>query len=95
MTKKSNSLKKDQPDFSFLADNWPSPIVARKEVGRFTGGVVHPKTLSNLDSQGMGPNSRFRMGHNVFYTVAEFIRWLEKRSEIVIFLPIIFRLYFF
>lgn len=89
MTKKSNSPQKDQPDFSILAENWPSPFVARKEVGKLTGGVVNPKTLSNLDSQGMGPNGRFRMGHNVFYLVVELIRWMEKRSEVVIFLPII------
>jgi hypothetical protein len=27
-------------DFRKLAENWPSALVARSEIGRFTGGVV-------------------------------------------------------
>lgn len=31
------------------------PIIARGEVGKITGGLLHPRTCANLDSQGLGP----------------------------------------
>lgn len=83
MTKKIKSQNNDRPDFSSLADNWPSKLVAREEVKRFTGGVIHPKSLENLDSRGEGPRNRIRTGKKISYYVEEFITWLENRSEIV------------
>jgi hypothetical protein len=69
--------------FSTMAENWPSPWVARHEVDRFTGGIVNPKYLANLDSQGKGPEGRIRVGRKVAYPVDSFISWLEGRAEIV------------
>jgi hypothetical protein len=69
--------------FTTMADNWPSPYVARHEVHRFTGGIVNPKYLANLDSQGKGPEGRIRVGRKVAYSVDSLISWLEARSEIV------------
>ena len=48
-----------------LAQNWPSSIVCREEVGRFSGGVLNPKTLANLDACGRGPTGRFRIGRRI------------------------------
>lgn len=44
-------------DFSFkeLSTKWPSPIVARAQVERFSGGLLNARTLANLDSIGEGP----------------------------------------
>lgn len=42
-------------DLSRLTKSWPSPIIPRTEVGRFTGGTITPAFLANLDSQGLGP----------------------------------------
>ena len=69
--------------FSTMAANWPSPWVARHEVDRFTGGIVNPKYLANLDSQGKGPEGRIRVGRKVAYPVDSFISWLEDRAEVV------------
>lgn len=63
----------------FLADNWPSQIVARKEVGRFSGGLLSPKYLANLDSIGKGPSTRLRIGRMIVYPVDSLIQWLENR----------------
>ena len=71
------------PSFQLMADKWPSPFVARQEVERFTGGIVNPKYIANLDSQGLGPEGRIRVGRKIAYPVASFIAWLEERSEIV------------
>ena len=67
-------------NLSFLADRWPSQIVARTEIGRFTGGLISEKYLANLDSAGLGVAGRFRVGRKVVYPVAEVIRWLESRA---------------
>ena len=71
------------PSFQLMAEKWPSPFIARQEVERFTGGIVNPKYLANLDSQGKGPKGRIRVGRKIAYPVSSFIVWLEERSEIV------------
>jgi len=68
------------PSFQSIADNWPSPFVARQEVSRFTGGILTPSYLANLDSQGKGPKGRIRVGRKIAYPVREFVAWLESRS---------------
>lgn len=64
-----------------MADKWDSPIVARGEIRRFTGGVISPKSLANLDSQGVGPEGAFRIGCKVVYPVASVVTWLETRAR--------------
>lgn len=71
-----------KPDLSTLATRWPSSHVAREKVGEFTGGIITPKTLANLDSIGAGPEGRITVGRKVAYSVAEFITWLESRTKI-------------
>jgi hypothetical protein len=72
-----------KPDLSYLKTKWPSGIVARTEAGNFSGGTIKEKYLANLDSQGAGPEGRFKIGRKVAYSVDSFIRWLEARSEVV------------
>jgi hypothetical protein len=66
-----------------MADKWPSSVIARTEVERFTGGIVSEKYLANLDSEGRGPEGRVRIGRKIVYPVHEFVKWLETRSAIV------------
>ena len=67
-------------DWQTLAENWPSAIVARSEVGRFSGGVVSPAYMANFDSQARGPRNRLRVGRKIAYPVQDLVRWLEARS---------------
>jgi hypothetical protein len=73
---------KKEIDLSYLADAWPAEIVVRTEVDKFSGGFVSPKYLANLDSQGLGPNPKVRIGRKVGYRKRDLIAWLEKRAEI-------------
>lgn len=68
-------------DLSFLAEHWESGLVARKDVGKFSGGALNPRTMANMDSRGEGPKGAFRLGRKVVYRVEELIRWMEKRAE--------------
>lgn len=72
---------KKEIDLSSLAAQWSSSYVAREKIGEFTGGIITPKTLANLDSMGAGPEGRITVGRKVAYFVPEFITWLESRTK--------------
>ena len=61
--------------------NWPSPFVARDQLHKLTGGLIHPRTIRNLDSLGKGINGKFSVGRKVAYPVEEVIKYLEDRME--------------
>lgn len=69
--------------FQEMASKWPSSIIGRTEVKKFTGGIISEKYLANLDCLGKGPADRFRTGRKIFYPVASFIEWLESRSAAI------------
>jgi len=70
--------------FEQMAEAWPSEIVARGQVGKFSGGLVNPRALANLDSQGRGPARRIKLGERrVAYPVHDFVCWLRKRCSII------------
>lgn len=68
-------------DLSHLANSWKSSVVARSQVGVFSGGLIAPGTLANADSAGNGPEGRFRIGRNTGYPVESLVRWLENRAS--------------
>lgn len=69
--------------FKKLKEKWGSTIVARSEISKFTGGLIKPGYIANLDSLGQGPSNRFRIGRKIAYTVDDLIIWLESRVETV------------
>ena len=40
--------------YAQMVARWPSSIVARTEIKKFTGGAISPKTLANKDSNARG-----------------------------------------
>ena len=67
-------------DFELMENEWPSKLVARSEIARFTGGAFKSGTLANLDSKGEGPSGRFRLGKKIVYPKTELVQWLKGRS---------------
>ena len=65
-----------------LAEAWGSPWVARKEIGRFSGGLLRPRTMANLDALKKGP-PKFMVGGAVGYQVADLMAWISERFRIV------------
>lgn len=65
--------------FAAMAARWPSSHVARNRIGEFSGGLLKPKTMANLDSLGKGPRGRVRVGRTVGYEVTKLIEWMESR----------------
>jgi hypothetical protein len=70
-------------NFSFkeLASKWPSSIVARTEIKKFTGGIITERYCANLDSKGIGIKGRIRIGRKIAYPVNAVIEFLESRAE--------------
>ena len=60
-----------------LAEQLP-PVIARKKVGRFLGGLVAPQTLSNADYKGEGPEVAYMVGRSVAYFTIPLLEWIVK-----------------
>ena len=69
--------------FREMADKWPSTVVARSQVKSFSGGVLDPRYLANLDSTGEGPSIRLRIGRQIVYPVNELVSWMIARAEVL------------
>lgn len=67
--------------FELMAKMHGSPLLARADVARFTGGAISPKYLANQDCLGTGPKGRFMMGRRVVYRVPEFLDWLRTHAR--------------
>ena len=50
----------------------------RTAVEKLLPGIITSKTLANLGSAGLGPNS-YRHGKKVFYEKDAFLDWLSQR----------------
>ncbi len=69
-----------------MIEKWPSSIVARTEVSRFSGGAINGRTVANLESKhkngeysGSLPE-KLRIGGKVVYRAESLARWLVNRS---------------
>lgn len=62
-----------------LIESWTAPIVARAEVGRFSGGLLHPRTMANLDALGEGCG-KIVVGRRVAYDRDALAAWIEQRA---------------
>ena len=67
--------------FQEMSVKWPSALVARSEVKRFTGGALSGGHLANEDSRGRGPGERVLVGKRVCYPVKALVQWLEQRAK--------------
>lgn len=67
-------------DLKIVTDKWPSAIVTRNEVGKFTGDLLNPRTLANCDSAGIGPR-RIKFGKKVAYFTEDLVSWMEGRLQ--------------
>lgn len=64
-----------------LAQRWPSTLVARDKIAEFSGGVLTPGTMKNLDSLGMGP-PRIYVRRKVVYPIRGLIAWMLDRARL-------------
>ncbi len=53
--------------------------IAREDIPKFFGSAINLKYLSNLDSKGMGCQSRMKLGRKNIYKSTDFLNWIETR----------------
>lgn len=64
-----------------LANAWGAPLVFRTEVKKFSGGLLHPRTMANLDSLGQGPG-KILIGKRAAYRTDRLVAWMKKRYAV-------------
>ena len=72
-----HSLDSSEAFYAQLESALP-PVFTREEASRLTGGLFKPRTLTNIDYRGSGPEVRVRIGKKVGYERDSFIQWLRQ-----------------
>jgi len=65
-----------------LSEKFPFGI-PRKEIGRATGNLLHPRTCANLDCIGQGISGRYKCGRNTIYPVKNAISYIQAKIVVV------------
>lgn len=73
MTKQSN--------MSFIQKNKYEDqlFMTRESIEMFTGGAIKARSIANLDSLGLGPPNKMRLGRKVVYQRDAVMEWLQDR----------------
>ena len=57
------------------------PVIARKKLDQYLGGIISKAYMANLDSLGEGP-PRIKFGKNVGYLRDPLVDWLQSRIRL-------------
>ena len=68
-------------DLDKLAEDWPSPFVARSEMENFTKGLYKPRSMNTFDARGDGIKQRIVLGNKIVYLKNDVINWLRGRKK--------------
>lgn len=66
--------------FKVIEEHLP-PVFTRRTASLSIGGLISPKTMSNLDSLGKGPLVKVRVGGKVGYERDSFMIWLKQKLK--------------
>ena len=68
-------------DLDELARDWPSVLVARSEMEKFTRGLYKGRSMNTLDGAKQGIRRRIRINTKIAYLKADVIEWLKNRRK--------------
>ncbi len=72
-----------KPNFSQIIKNCPSGYILRKDLNVKTDGLLHGRTMANLDSMGdLGIQGRISIGRKVAYPVEAVVEYLQSKITI-------------
>ncbi len=75
--------KSKVPTFSEIINNNPSGYILRTNLTEKTGGLLHGRTMANLDSLGQGISGRIMIGNRkVAYPVKAVVEYLQKMVSV-------------
>ena len=65
-----------------LTDKWPSTVVSRAELHKFSGGILNGRTMANRECREDSDSiPRFRAGKKVFYQVQDVVEFLKRETS--------------
>ena len=68
-------------DFNSIFKNWKSVFITRNQLFEISGGLLHPKTMRNLDSIGKGISGKFSVGRKVAYPIENVAAFLASKYK--------------
>ena len=72
--------RSDTKELDKLIERWPSAMVARAELHKFTGGILNGRTEANKESRRDADALRpFRVGRKIFYDVSNVTETIKQR----------------
>ncbi len=71
-----------KPDFTQIIKNNPSGYILRTKLSEKTGGLLHGRTMANLDSLGIGVPGRISIGRKVAYPVHSVVEYLQSKVTV-------------
>jgi len=75
-------MKQNLPNFEHIIRNNPSGYIIRKNLSEKTGGLLHGRTMANLDSAGEGIPGRISIGRKVAYPVQAVVDYLKSKVKV-------------
>lgn len=76
------SMTPEQQEFADLIASGLPPVVARKSVEQFLGGMVTMKTLANADAKGDGPQVAYAVGRSIVYRREALVDWVMRTFDV-------------
>ncbi len=71
-----------KPDFIQIIKNNPSGYILRTNLSEKTGGLLHGRTMANLDSLGAGIPGKISIGRKVAYPVLSVVEYLLSKVTV-------------
>ncbi len=62
-----------------IIENNPYGFILRPDLREKTGGLLHGRTMANMDSLGKGIESRFLVGRVTAYPVESVVKYLKEK----------------
>ena len=72
----------NQPDFSQIVKNNPSGYILRTKLSEKTGGLLHGRTMANLDVGDLGIQGKISIGRKVAYPVEAVVEYLQSKMSV-------------
>lgn len=76
-------MEKNEANFSHILKNNPSGYILRRDLTEKTGGLLHGRTMANLDSLGKGIPGRIMIKNRVAYPIEAVVEYLQKIVRVV------------
>ena len=68
-------------DLDKLAEEWPSPFVARSEIGNFTHGLYKPRSMNTFDGAKQGIKRKIQFRSKIVYLKEDVIEWIRTKKN--------------